>query len=340
MSTPIAGSPPSSTDVDHEYRPPSLPLEVGRMIVEIAAAEDSHTATVLERVARRVQAWVDPILYRNVALTEGNMNRFLYTIQAKTKVFLASHIKVLSIWYLPLHSGDKSVHRVLDVCTGLEDLGLFWQSRDPTQYSPYLHELVDSILPTILAHPPRGLVISFTSLLRIGADLRISILCPLPARITHLYSLGMHDHQGVNIFDVFPELTHLALHLPDPLFDFLNKLQSGGLEIQEDMVPTLEMKIPTAPYVAATLQRVVKDSLPNRLVVLIAHTNVQRVETRGEAVLKAVTSQFSDPRIVVMLQQGIGDHWRDQTSGKRDVWREAEEIVRQRRISNANTSAV
>ncbi|KAF9024033.1 hypothetical protein BDZ89DRAFT_1069414 [Hymenopellis radicata] len=69
--------------------PPELELK----ILQIAANDSHRTALALVRVCRRIQTWIDPILYATIVLDEGNSRLLLHAVEAKGDVFIGKHVK-------------------------------------------------------------------------------------------------------------------------------------------------------------------------------------------------------------------------------------------------------
>ncbi|KAJ7665897.1 hypothetical protein DFH06DRAFT_262227 [Mycena polygramma] len=130
-----------------------LPVELEREIFELAASTDVRTALRLAIVARRVQAWVEPIIYSRVVVAhppgvsaqtqysrsilrtarrlksskEPNQIpalRFIRTIPFRPASFFARHVKCLQIGNL----SEPELITILSACTGISQLG-WWSSQ-------------------------------------------------------------------------------------------------------------------------------------------------------------------------------------------------------------------
>ncbi|KAF8734267.1 hypothetical protein AX14_003491 [Amanita brunnescens Koide BX004] len=102
-----------------------LPLDVLRLIFEFAAADDKRTGVVLSTVSKRVQRWVEPILYSLVDLQRPqNKHLFLRTIETsntKKASFFTRNVKTLSIAHDP-NTDDHQAARILSACRGVTNL--------------------------------------------------------------------------------------------------------------------------------------------------------------------------------------------------------------------------
>ncbi|KAJ7112772.1 hypothetical protein C8R43DRAFT_1040472 [Mycena crocata] len=130
-----------------------LPVELEREIFELAAKADVRTALRLAIVARRVQVWVEPIIYSRVVVAHAPaaslqlsyahdiqwersargrrskkapqipVLRFIRTIPFRPASFFARHVKQLLLGNLT----EPELVTVLSTCTGIAELG-WWSS--------------------------------------------------------------------------------------------------------------------------------------------------------------------------------------------------------------------
>ncbi|KAJ7765961.1 hypothetical protein B0H14DRAFT_2970042 [Mycena olivaceomarginata] len=187
---------------------PSVPLELERIVFELAAELYPETIPSLLLVAARVLEWIEPLRYRTFTLT-GTPSvcpqlRFLkQAIRSKPPQFI--HDKV---WYLCAAEGffEDSLADILSVCTGLRSLVIF-----------HAHPRV---LSQLEATRPRRLSAQIPDFFRGPSWVSpVDLTHPMFASLTHL-----------DVFDVFhsdldsawfgltllPLLTHLAfLELDD-----------------------------------------------------------------------------------------------------------------------------
>ncbi|KAK7022330.1 Zn(2)-C6 fungal-type domain-containing protein [Favolaschia claudopus] len=182
---------------------PFLPPELERYIFELVAANDTvgsswsqqhvgDTVLVLPRVCRRVQCWIEPMIYSRIPLMQPVMDgdraaKFLATIDARPACFFATHVRVL---YIGRRIALSAVQRILSVCTGVVDFACHY---------------------------------SYLSLSHLLAPLPLQRLClsefappstPLPpwaASLTHLGLTEKIPADPANAFAALPALTHLAV---------------------------------------------------------------------------------------------------------------------------------
>ncbi|KAK2467555.1 hypothetical protein APHAL10511_000410 [Amanita phalloides] len=102
-----------------------LPLDVLRLIFEYATADDKRTGVALATVSKRVQSWVEPILYSEVNLQRPHTKQlFLRTIESsKTKKlsFFATKVKTLCIAYDP-NADERQTIKITSVCRAVVNL--------------------------------------------------------------------------------------------------------------------------------------------------------------------------------------------------------------------------
>ncbi|KAJ7228133.1 hypothetical protein B0H12DRAFT_233143 [Mycena haematopus] len=183
---------------------PFLPPELEREIFELVAANDpvdiwthqhvGDTVLVLPQVCRRVQSWIEPIIYERISLLYSYnggkpVPKFLATIDARPASFFAAHVKYLYFdSYVPL----PAVRRVLSVCTGAVSVGCHY---------PYL------TLAALLAPLPlRRLCVSEFALPSGCTDLP-----PWASSLTQLGLIKVLPRDPATAFAALPMLTHLAV---------------------------------------------------------------------------------------------------------------------------------
>ncbi|KAJ7735748.1 hypothetical protein B0H16DRAFT_1575280 [Mycena metata] len=144
-----------------------LPVELEREIFELAASTDVGTALRLATVARRVQAWVEPIIYSRVVVAhapevdrltqqsrailagriarvnaskktpkEAQIPRFIRTIPLRPASFFSRHVKCLHVGNLT----EPELVAALSACTGISELGWWAATVDPA-VAAALHSL-------------------------------------------------------------------------------------------------------------------------------------------------------------------------------------------------------
>ncbi|KAG1751369.1 uncharacterized protein EDB91DRAFT_1045319 [Suillus paluster] len=180
----------------------TLPFELEQDIFEIAATSDRWSALSLALVARRVRFWVEPTIYKCVALKYDNsesarvLEGFISALKTKPATFFARYVKTLLLSDIP----TCHVMEILAVCTGLTDLRVW-----PHTPSPIAHFVVTtSIRPTHLSFSAEHVAAH-----RRAPDFAL----PFYQEVTHL---ELHDTWGQLMtwapnFAMLPQLTHLAL---------------------------------------------------------------------------------------------------------------------------------
>ncbi|KAJ6487631.1 hypothetical protein C8R45DRAFT_253508 [Mycena sanguinolenta] len=274
-----------------------LPVELEREIFELAASTDVATALRLAVVARRVQAWVEPIIYSTVVVahapgfdyqTQYSRNvlrrrvkdsskaassnqppipRFIRTIPSRPASFFARHVKSLHIGNL----SELELLTLLSTCTGISELA-WWASK---------------VTPDIAA--------AFGSiyLRRLSVDSSFSfkdLNFPTLAKITHL-DLNFCNYSSPTLPPLghFPVLTHLSV--------------------------AYDMAAPPS------WRDDVLDSCPRLRIFLLFCDNLFLEELSG------LRQRHADIRVVV-IQRPVGS-WT--ASWVHDAWPLAESIVRERR---------
>ncbi|KAJ7600401.1 hypothetical protein C8J56DRAFT_910153, partial [Mycena floridula] len=101
---------------------PDLPEDICRLILETAVEQDRLAALHLVLVSRRVQRWIEPLLYRVIELRPTKrVARFQWTITASSKPasFFAIHVQKLFISNV---YDTRAIAIILSVCTGVKSL--------------------------------------------------------------------------------------------------------------------------------------------------------------------------------------------------------------------------
>ncbi|KAJ7697640.1 hypothetical protein B0H17DRAFT_1051679 [Mycena rosella] len=275
-----------------------LPVELEREIFEIAATTDTGTALRLALVARRVQAWVEPIIYSRVVVAhvpevgggqyarailaprwhargqkiarapQIRVHRFIRTIPFRPASFFARYVKRLHVGNL----SEPELVTVLTTCAGISELG--WSSSTVT--AP-----VAAALPAL-------------TLRRLSVDHSFDFQFPgVPpfAALTHL-DLTFHD-------------TPYQLRIP-PLEPFAALTHFSAAYRTWQPSPTLCDDVFKAR--------------PRLKILLLFSDQMYYDQIAG------VRARHADPRVVVMLLP-VGD-WTARCV--HDAWPLAEDLVRER----------
>ncbi|KAJ7136390.1 hypothetical protein C8R43DRAFT_1203406 [Mycena crocata] len=190
---------------------PLFPAELEREIFELAAQRRPCSIPALMLVAWRVNAWVEPLLYRTIALRKDPNNSrgkvggipihrreaIMDLIQTRP-AFLARSVRNLLLAYFPGFDDGP----IISACPHVENV---WTGSDN------LHAL----LPILERLPLKHLYCSISKLF--GSQRNIQFTHPIFAQITHLELFDtFHSHIEDFLPEVWcnlaliPNLTHLA----------------------------------------------------------------------------------------------------------------------------------
>ncbi|KAJ7485726.1 hypothetical protein FB451DRAFT_1363557 [Mycena latifolia] len=192
--------------------PPCFPPELEREIFETAALQNVAMTSTLLVVARRVFAWVEPLLYRTIALDRSarslGLKVALDSKRASVPHFLRDNVRQL---YFDSIEDDRSLHDILSVCTGIQTLALV-RYRDDPELLRDLEALGD--LRRLTANlGDQGIFDAVESM-----DLR----SPIFSNITHLDLFddftGIAELSYWTDLTLLPALTHLSLFAPHRTF--------------------------------------------------------------------------------------------------------------------------
>ncbi|KAJ7458600.1 hypothetical protein FB451DRAFT_1563949 [Mycena latifolia] len=173
-----------------------LPLDLERAIFELSALSRPAAIPALMRVAWRAKAWVEPLLYRVICVSDSPLTNGLphFTLDI---LLAAMHRKPAtffqhSVRHLYLEDRDAAqLCAILDACTGVTDL--FAQVPD-----------IASAAPVLAALPLRRLTVHIG-----GLDLTDALF----RQITHLTVLDAAGWDSAGLADI-PHLTHFAYASP------------------------------------------------------------------------------------------------------------------------------
>ncbi|KAJ7160425.1 hypothetical protein C8R46DRAFT_1108038 [Mycena filopes] len=191
---------------------PKLPRELEREIFTVSAESTgpqlSHPQSLI-LVARRVQIWITPVLYRSFVVTQKQPVRSLRRTSSEFRQFLLpSHSAVAGhVRNLCLHSWRDASELVdcIQLCTGTKRLALFGSAA-----------LVPGLLTALEGMPLQDLSMHLSCLF---GDLKPDFGHRLFSQLTHL---NIRDGAGDwTSLSELPSLTHLsfAYWQPAPIFD-------------------------------------------------------------------------------------------------------------------------
>jgi hypothetical protein len=271
-----------------------LPSELERIIFEIAAFSYKATALQLVLIARRVQTWIEPIIYQTVMLgldssTAGlTEDLFMRTLNSRPSDFFATHVKTL------LFASSFNVEIAVDVllkCTGVVCIG-FWIN-PPRFRKANLRPILDndSLRPRLLSMDLEELTLSHDACLtRPFFDLHFF------SHVTHLEVTTDEGWKEESYFHLLPSLTHLGFDLfyqNDKTLDYTNV---------QDILSKCKSLVVLAFFV-------IHDDPPCRYPTLLA---------------------FEDPRLVVVVENAPTPYstWENTFQS---TWTDAEDLVAKRK---------
>ncbi|KAJ6475924.1 hypothetical protein C8R47DRAFT_1141779 [Mycena vitilis] len=178
---------------------PTLPPELERYIFEICASCWPISIPNLILVAYRVKVWMEPLLYRTMAVEyEGPIAEFppypadniISAIHKKPPSFFHGAVRHLSLFNNSTYHSEE----ILGACTGVENL--------------WLSDLQDAWIPLIASLPLKHLYTSCYSLLH-----ALPPTHQVFSRLTHLEiddCVDDPDGGGGLVLAALPHLTHLS----------------------------------------------------------------------------------------------------------------------------------
>ncbi|KAJ7656029.1 hypothetical protein DFH06DRAFT_1199987 [Mycena polygramma] len=197
---------------------PSLPPEIERQVFELSALADSRTIPRLLPVARRVNIWIEPLLYRIVSVVD-------LSPEHRNKHQIPEHVfhkmlesKPLPLWLdqtrqlsVAIRGGDH-MEQVLSMCRNTSNLALILHPHD--LFGGY--KLAKS-LALVAKMPLVRLSAHIGSLFHPDAA---DFSHPVFARLTHLTLLDTFADHMMWATDLgkLPYLTHVSLNFPSSCY--------------------------------------------------------------------------------------------------------------------------
>ncbi|GLB42829.1 hypothetical protein LshimejAT787_1202780 [Lyophyllum shimeji] len=263
---------------------PPLPHDVQRLILECSAYHDRSMALKLVGLSRKVQTWIDPILYRHVTLEYPyQAEAFVRTLETSNKrhSFLATQVKILCFAYgIALRDAVK----ILSVCKRVTSLASWLE----------LSQLTDDFTHSDLESFSKLLTNGTLELHRLSMILHDFLCVPDPdftipifRHVTHLDIYQGSDHFGDWSWTGFRDLSNLT-HLS---FDIS---LSTPLEIVHEVLPH-------AP--------------PNlRLCLVLLSTRNSTLSIKqfcsGNELLESIAEGKVDPRLVIGTNEPLEEECR------------------------------
>jgi len=263
------------------------------------AEDDKCAALRLVCIARRIQQWVEPIIYRVIAVQpHPKTHAFLVALDTapKSPEFYAHHVK--GFWSFDLQSDD--VLRILSLCSGVTiiDSWFDWAADD-----------VDVLDTAIGRLRPQRLTIDEKTFGTAKADFSH----PFFSSITHLCMAVHWKYWTSSAFDIMPYLTHIDL-----CFE---------LHARSDMSVILAAVLHILSSCKALRVCLFRETYPH-------WENYEDYEGRHASLVDAseTLDQIEDPRIVLCEYGSSIEDWRALWAGKLDVWSWAEAYVEKRKV--------
>ncbi|KII92131.1 hypothetical protein PLICRDRAFT_462120 [Plicaturopsis crispa FD-325 SS-3] len=308
----------------------SLPHDIERIVFEAAARGDPGASVQLATVARRVQGWIEPMLYETVTLQDSRhlklfTRTFLYDsdpekYSTKPPGFVVKSMKDFSLLFTPIQEQDRlAVISILQSCGDLASLA-YWPDSNYTSSRYWeLDAHCQSIIgPTIRGDlRPRRISGSLCKL----TGMRVPILTiSLFANVTHLDVKDPWSTWGRFPFHNIPSLRYLALEN----LDFTRLIARGASAV----VARILEKCP---------QLVVCVILCRERSELLGYIN----ETYDGHVDGYAAWGFIDPRIAALpapsYHQAYCLHIPE---GEAEMWRRAEEVLKARRLASTRAASI
>ncbi|KAJ7138869.1 hypothetical protein C8R46DRAFT_604575 [Mycena filopes] len=282
--------------------PPVLPNDLQREILEISALSQPKSIAKLMRTSVAVKEWVEPLLYRAIAVElppvmQGDIPIFTWSalvsaIHSKPASFFHHAVRYLAVLITDGRMVDLQL--VLSVCTNLQHLALF---------PAYMQSIDEKIL--------------FLSIAPL----------PLTRLVTHLIDKMIYHLGPTHV--AFTRLTHLELRMwtdSTPLVD----------------VPLLCENIAQMPQLThlsfadttfLPLCRRVLDTCPALRVLVSFGILMMPINTPDHDYNEVLEDLAHDKRFVAMIEDepGIGD-WISGARGQEDYWERAEQFIAQREL--------
>ncbi|KAF7311867.1 Zn(2)-C6 fungal-type domain-containing protein [Mycena indigotica] len=199
---------------------PCFPLELEREIFETAAIFYPEMIPSLLCVARRAHYWIEPLLYREIHLTDSGRGNAAWTsLLSKSEEFAARSVRHLVLDH-SLDVTSQETIQGLQKCTMVTHLALF-----PSL--PPIHDL----LPIFSAMPLHRLAGHLHDLFDLNSD---------------TISLQLRPFQSLTHLDIFDDLDSIKLSILDAILA-LPSLRHLSVQCSHDLQSTME----SAEYILA-----------------------------------------------------------------------------------------
>ncbi|KAJ2932326.1 hypothetical protein H1R20_g4733, partial [Candolleomyces eurysporus] len=199
----------------------NLPEDVGQLVFELTAELDQETGRSCALVSRKVNTWVEPILYRTLIIQyPGQLEKLCEIVEdingadpnsTKSADFFASHVKAILI----TESCHTNLLSILKACHNVEILALWgtsseYDSEGPAQSNKDLRDFHDFLASPELS--PRWI--------SIGSDIlpinKVRFSYPIFQNVTHAELVwgsrnGDSDEVQWDTLRYLPFLTHFSV---------------------------------------------------------------------------------------------------------------------------------
>ncbi|KAH8804178.1 hypothetical protein DL96DRAFT_1631411 [Flagelloscypha sp. PMI_526] len=189
----------------------NVPIDVARLIIEIAALSDSSlcTARALSCVSSAVQLWSDPFLFQNIVIRhEGAV---------PDAMFPRAYVKTFSTKQET--DQEDTIPRFISLCSALQSLCLWSLEPDPSYFS--------TSVPS-----PRKMSLSFF-------DDSLTFRMPLFQSVTHLELASFTPDERQIMWDAdissLPYLTHLVLDVRDEVDDMVSTISNLSSHVSPNL---------------------------------------------------------------------------------------------------------
>ncbi|KAF7333025.1 hypothetical protein MVEN_02408800 [Mycena venus] len=280
---------------------PIFPLDLEREIFEVLAHSHLPSIPKLVLVARRVQLWMEPLLYRNLSVVQDDFrvdfpNSIRIPIKNCLEVgysrpsFLRDHVHHLAFTNLP----SDAIARILSRCTGVVRLGMFQTEPHPTY------------LPSISCMSLHYLSVDINRLFH-GVGGAADFDHPAFAALTHLdlFAIPFTDDWVTGLCRL-PRLTHLSFNIDE----------TSARDVD-----------------AFLFRRILVGCKSLEALILIFVDEDERVEFGGR-----YRYFCNDLRSVTAVVEDFLEDWERGATGGEDYWVRADQFIQKRRIGDVKGS--
>ncbi|KAF5320232.1 hypothetical protein D9611_011367 [Ephemerocybe angulata] len=297
-----------------------FPEDLARQIFETAARDPDTPNWACSRVSKKIQAWVEPALYRDITLYSNKSltlihNTLIATTARKSSKPPTFFDNVRSLCIIPFCLPWDDITDLLSACTSLRTLHIFnWMTEGQKEFPDW--------------EPPRMECAALATPTNSSPSVP-----PLPSQFGQ--EISPNEHWSWTSLSSLQTLTHLCL-VTAVLFSLIDdasaQLQAAVPHFPPSLIVCVfEIRTPGKPFLNA--EKVVLNNgrlLDSRVVVAVDHEYYfEQVELQKE---------FDRPWIkeeTIWRKEGR-KNW---TEGVDAMWKQAEAKVAQRRIERVSESS-